>query len=378
MWSKRVAVSSFFFVNGFLYASWTSRLPEIQRFFNIGNAQLGTLLFVLAIGALISMPFSGWLTTRLGSHRITQIAGLVFCALVMLITIYPDIRLVSVIFVFVGLASGAMDVAMNGQAVYVERLWNKPIMSSFHAVFSIGMALGAAAGALFAKYHFQLQTHFMIVGGVGLLWLIFASIYLIKDEQSESKSTESESHFVLPTKAILPLGIIGFCGMTGEGSMADWSAIYMNKVLQQTEAFGAIAFGAFGVAMTIGRIFGDYFTLKLGKRKLLIIDSVLSVVGLGIVLSFSSEWLALGGFFLVGLGLSTVVPIVYSTAGNTEGVIPSVGIAMATTIGYAGFFVGPPTIGFLADTFGLRIGLCFSLTLFLIMLFLVSRLKIKD
>lgn len=378
MWSKRVAVSSFFFVNGFLYASWTSRLPEIQRFFNIGNAQLGTLLFVLAIGALISMPFSGWLTTRLGSHRITQIAGLVFCALVMLITIYPDIRLVSVIFVFVGLASGAMDVAMNGQAVYVERLWNKPIMSSFHAVFSIGMALGAAAGALFAKFHFQLQTHFMIVGGVGLLWLIFASIYLIKDEQSESKSTESESHFVLPTKAILPLGIIGFCGMTGEGSIADWSAIYMNKVLQQTEAFGAIAFGAFGVAMTIGRIFGDYFTLKLGKRKLLIIDSVLSVVGLGIVLSFSSEWLALGGFFLVGLGLSTVVPIVYSTAGNTEGVIPSVGIAMATTIGYAGFFVGPPTIGFLADTFGLRIGLCFSLTLFLIMLFLVSRVKIKD
>lgn len=378
MWSKRLAVSSFFFVNGFLYASWTSRLPEIQRFFNIGNAQLGTLLFILAIGALISMPFSGWLTTRLGSHRITQIAGLVFCALVMLITIYPDIRLVSVIFVFVGLASGAMDVAMNGQAVYVERLWNKPIMSSFHAVFSIGMALGAAAGALFAKFHFQLQTHFMIVGSVGLIWLIFASMYLIKDEQSESKSTESESHFVLPTKAILPLGIIGFCGMTGEGSMADWSAIYMNKVLQQTEAFGAIAFGAFGVAMTIGRIFGDYFTLKLGKRKLLIIDSVLSVVGLTIVLSFSSEWLALVGFFLVGLGLSTVVPIVYSTAGNTEGVIPSVGIAMATTIGYAGFFVGPPTIGFLADTFGLRIGLCFSLALFVIMLLLVSRIKIKD
>nr|MCU0324560.1 MFS transporter [Spirosomataceae bacterium] len=146
----------------------------------------------------------------------------------------------------------------------------------------------------------------------------------------------------------------------------------------QTEAFGAIAFGAFGVAMTIGRIFGDYFTLKLGKRKLLIFDSALSVVGLTIVLSFSSEWLALVGFFLVGLGLSTVVPIVYSTAGNTEGVIPSVGIAMATTIGYAGFFVGPPTIGFLADTFGLRIGLGFSLALFLIMLLLVSRIKIKD
>jgi predicted MFS family arabinose efflux permease len=240
------------------------------------------------------------------------------------------------------------------------------------------MALGAAAGALFAKFHIQLQNHFAIVGIVGLIWLIFASMYLIKDEQSESKSTESESHFVLPTKAILPLGIIGFCGMTGEGSMADWSAIYMNKVLQQTEAFGAIAFGAFGVAMTIGRIFGDYFTLKLGKRKLLIFDSALSVVGLTIVLSFSSEWLALVGFFLVGLGLSTVVPIVYSTAGNTEGVIPSVGIAMATTIGYAGFFVGPPTIGFLADTFGLRIGLGFSLALFLIMLLLVSRIKIKD
>ncbi len=151
--------------------------------------------------------------------------------------------------------------------------------------------------------------------------------------------------------------------MLGEGTIIDWSAIYMNKVIGESEAMGAIAFGSFGISMMIGRITGDYLTQKLGKKRLLIIDALMAIFGLGIVILFVSLWSTLLGFFLAGLGLSTVVPIIYTTAGNTPGVSPSVGIAMATTIGYSGFFVGPPTIGYLADTYGLRFGLIFTLLL---------------
>ncbi len=285
---------------------------------------------------------------------------------------WPNLWLISPIFFVIGFASGSLDVAMNAQAVYVERLLNKPIMSSFHAVFSIGMAVGAGVGALFAQYHFPLSRHFLIVSLACVPLLLWASKNLLTDAPTEKDQSEG-SHFVLPSKAILPLGIIAFCCMLGEGSTADWSAIYMNKVIGESEVFAALTFGCFSATMTIGRIFGDYFTTRLGKRKLLIFDSILAILGLSIALLFQSTPTTLIGFSLVGLGLSTIVPIVYSTAGNTKGINPSVGIAMATTIGYAGFFVGPPTIGYISDVFSLRLGLCFTLFLFVVMLFTVLR-----
>ncbi len=379
--NNRLSVSTFFFVNGFLYANWTARLPELQAFFGVNHTGLGTLLLVSALGALIAMPFAGWLTTQYGTQKITTYSALLLCSMVPFVPLYANLILIGGLFFILGLASGAMDVAMNGQAVFVERKWGKPIMSSFHAIFSIGMALGALAGAWFANISLSLTTHFFIIAGLGIVACIMAANYLVNDTPSpqaiSSENSPKEKTFQLPTKAILPLGIIAFCGMTGEGSMADWSAIFMNKVIGESASFSALAFGSFGVSMTIGRIFGDYFTEKLGKRKLMIYDSLLAIVGLAIALGFDNPWTTLMGFFLVGLGLSTIVPIVYSTAGNTKGVSPSVGIAMATSIGYAGFFVGPPTIGFLADMYGLRIGLCFTLVLFVVMLGFILRLKEK-
>jgi MFS family permease len=166
--------------------------------------------------------------------------------------------------------------------------------------------------------------------------------------------------------------------MTGEGAMVDWSAIFMNTVVRQSEVISAWAFGIFGVSMTLGRIFGDYFTLKLGKRKLMLIDAFLAIMGLSIALLFVSVWSTFLGFFLVGLGLSTIVPIVFSSAGNLKNISPSAGISMATSIGYTGFFIGPPAIGFLAETFGLRIGLVFVLGLFVLMTIVLMRISEKE
>lgn len=379
MKKNRIAVCVFFFVNGLLYANWTARLPEIQDFYQISNTQLGSLLFTAAIGAVLAMPFSGWLTTRFGSRRITQVAGLLYCSFIPLLVLSNDFLLVSTAFLGMGFTVGALDVAMNGQAVFVERDYKKPIMSSFHAVFSIGMALGAGVGALFAKNEFALLYHFEMIAFLGILGMLWAAFNLVPDAvKVKTTSDKKGSKFQLPTKAILPLGLVAFCVMTGEGAMADWSAIYMNKIIGENEFFSALALGAFGTAMTIGRLFGDRLTQQVGKYKLLIYSGLLAVVGMVMVLAFLSEWTALLGFFLVGLGLATVVPIVYSTAGNMEGIDPSVGIAMSTTIGYTGFFVGPPLIGLLSDYFGLRWALCFVLILFVVMLFIVFQLYQKE
>jgi len=366
---NRIAVSTFFFVNGFLYANWTSRLPELQRFFGINNAQLGSVLFFIALGSIVSMPLAGWLGSKFGSDSIVKVTALLFCVAIPLVAISQNQWTIRLCFFFLGAASGSMDVTMNGQAVLVERLWGKVIFSSFHAVFSIGMAIGAAVGGVFSSFQVPLQSHLVMISTFGLLLCVWASTKLIKDvtTANETVVSKGKTDKLLALKTILPFGFIAFCCMTGEGSMIDWSAIFMNKVVGQSEVLSAWAFGTFGVAMTIGRVFGDYFIVKFGKQKLMMIDALLSIIGLGISLAFVSVWSTFVGFFLIGLGLSTIVPIVFSSAGNLRNISPSAGISMATSIGYTGFFIGPPTIGYLAEAFGLRIGLGFVLFLFVFM-----------
>jgi MFS family permease len=378
---NRLAISLFFFTNGFQIGNYVARLPEIQRLYGVSNATLGTILLCSAAGAIGAMPFAGLLTVRFGSRLVTIATGIAFIFLIPLIPILSNVWMLSSLFFLFGVLGGSEDVAMNGQAVFVERLYNKPILSSFHGAWSVGTALGAGFGALFAKFGVGLFTHFLTISALSLPLIVWAALNLIKDDPLSMATENSEkdantSTFRWPTKAILPLGVIAFCGMTGEGAIGDWAAIYMHKVIGQDEAFSALAFGAFATAMTFGRLTGDYFTEKFGKRKQLINSCLLAIIGLILALSFNNPWVVLLGFFIVGLGISTIVPIVYSTAGNTEGVSPSVGIAMATTIGYSGFFVGPPTIGYLSDVFSLRIGLTFALMLFVIMLIFVVR-KIK-
>lgn len=359
-----------------MYASWTARIPALKAYFGVSNAGMGTLLFTTALGALLAMPFTGILAERIGTRRLTRFNGVLFCLWMPMLLVSPSPVVAGLVYFVMGLTAGSLDVAMNGQAVELERRWHEPIMSSFHALFSVGMAAGAGVGALFARYAPDMVVHFMLIGGLGALAALWAGSQLPPEAAATPQKSETP-HFQLPTRAILPLGIIAFCGMTGEGAMADWSALFMHKVVGATEAFSAYAIGTFAVAMTIGRVFGDAVTARVGRYNLLILDSLLAIVGLTVLLAFASVWSTLAGLFCIGLGLATVVPIIYSSAGNMPGVSPSVGIAMATTIGYAGFFVGPPAIGFLADGIGLRWALGFVWVLFVVMLFLNMQQKAK-
>lgn len=261
---------------------------------------------------------------------------------------------------------------MNAQAVMVEQQKGKPIMTSFHALFSIGMMLGALCGAAFVTLSSNLFLHFSIVVGFGLSGMFWTRYYLIHDKPTQVQEGPA---FRIPNASLLSIGIIAFCCMLGEGSMADWSTNYMEKVVKADRVTAPLGLSAFAMAMTLGRLVGDKARQKFGDKKLMTISGAIATAGLALVLGIPQVVFSIVGFFVVGLGLSVIVPIAYSIAGNAKDLQPGVGLAMVTTVGYAGFLVGPPIIGFVADWQTLRIALGLVILLFSIMTLLTMQYK---
>jgi MFS family permease len=363
---NRIAVKIAFFLNGFIYASWVSRLPRIQELYGADDGTIGLVLLSLSLGAVAAMPFTGWAIIRHGSRRITLFSLIAYCALVPLIPFMQTIPAVAMLYLLMGIVTGMLDVAMNAQAVMIERAYRKPIMTSFHALFSIGMALGAWCGALFADLKYDISDHFSITVIAALAAAFWVSRNLVHDQPSSMVRAEGPL-FRMPGKTLISVGVIAFCCMMGEGAMADWTVNYMENISLASQSMAPVALSAFATAMTAGRIFGDRVRALLGDTKLIIGGGILSTLGLSFALLFPSPEIAITGFFLVGLGLSTIVPIAYSIAGNAKGLPSGVGLAMVTTVGYAGFLFGPPIIGFIANGSSLRIGLAFVLLLFILM-----------
>lgn len=369
----RLAVNIIFFLNGFVHANYFSRLPRIQDQFNIDNGVVGLVLLSSSVGAIFAMPFTGWLIIRNGSRRITIFSAFFYCSLIPFIPWLTSLWMLIVLFLLLGVSAGMLDVAMNAQAVMVEKQLNKPIMTSFHALFSIGMMLGAAAGALFAKVSSGLFLHFGSVSVLSIAVVFVARYYLIHDKP-QTRQTE-EPAFRLPNAAMVSIGVIAFCCMLGEGAMADWSTNYMENIAHADRALAPIGLSAFALAMTIGRVFGDGARLKFGDRPLMIACSVVATAGLTFAVIFVQPAAVIAGLFVVGLGLSAIVPIAYSIAGHTKDLPPGVGLAMVTTVGYSGFLFGPPIIGLLADAFTLRYALLLAVFLFVLMTILSYRYR---
>lgn len=377
MLKNRLAVNLAFFLNGFIYANWVSRLPRIQESYGVDNGMLGIILLSLSLGAVVAMPFTGWFIIQNGSRRITLISLLAYTLLMPLIPFMEYVPLLILLFFITGISTGMLDVAMNAQAVMVERAYNRPIMTSFHAFFSVGMALGAWCGALFAELKYDLPGHFFPIMVLSLGGALWASRNLIRDKPDPDLQTESGPLFRIPSKGLVVIGIIAFCCMMGEGAMADWSVKYMEAIALASKTLAPIGLSAVATAATIGRIFGDRIRAMLGDTNLIIVGGILSTAGLTISLAYPEPYVVIIGFFIVGLGMSTIVPIAYSIAGNTKGIPSGVGLAMVTTVGYSGFLFGPPIIGFISDLHNLRVGLSVILVLFIIMTALGIRQRIK-
>jgi len=371
---RRIAVKIAFFVNGFIFANWVSRLPRIQELYGADNGTIGLVLLSLSIGAVVAMPFTGWVIIKNGSRKVTIYAALLYCLIVTFIPVLPGIHLLFVLYFFMGIVTGVLDVAMNAQAILVERVYKKSIMTSFHALFSIGMMTGAVSASFFTALGTDLTRHFIIVVGIALLPVAWMVRNLIHDKPDPVIRQEGPL-FRLPNRSLVSIGIIALCCMLGEGAMSDWSVNYMENVAKAHKTLAPIGLSAFATAMTLGRIFGDRIRNILGDQKMIILGGLISLSGLSLALLFPLPYVSITGFFLVGLGLSSIVPIAYSIAGNTKDLPSGVGLAMVTTVGYSGFLFGPPIIGFIADWQTLRLAMFLVLLLFLTMTVLGFRYK---
>jgi MFS family permease len=363
---NRIAVKIAFFLNGFILANWQSRLPRIQDMFKADDGRIATVLFCMALGAVVAMPFTGYVIIKNGSRRVTLVSVIAYALMIAFIPLMPGLIALMALFLFTGIITGMLDVAMNAQAVIVEQQYRKPIMTSFHAMFSVGMALGAWCGALFADLEYTLLNHFTLIAIASLVAAFWVSRNLVYDKPEKNAVSEGPL-FRIPTKALISVGVIAFCCMIGEGAMSEWSVNYMENIADSSKTIAPLALSAFATAMTIGRFAGDRVRVMLGDAKLIVLGGIIATLGLSVALLYPLPPIAIGGFFLVGLGLSTIVPITYSIAGNAKELPSGVGIAMVTTVGYSGFLFGPPIIGFISDAYNLRIGLSIILVLFIAM-----------
>ncbi len=346
----RATVGLVFFLAGLTFASWASRIAGIQQKLNLSDAALGGILFTLPVGLMLSLPFSGWVITRIGSRKLLLFAlPLYAAALFGLGLAQTTLQLIAVLFCF-GFTSNAVNISINTQAVATEKLYNKPILASFHGLWSLAGFAGAAIGTLMIGKGIDPSVHFGLIFVVVVVGVAIAARYL----QDDAGTVQSGPVFVMPDASLVKLGAVAFCSMICEGAMFDWSVVYFKKVIHAENAWMAAGYTAFMSTMAAGRFVADWFSGQFGLKRTLQVSGSLTATGLMIAVLFPYLIPALAGFLLVGAGVSSVVPLVYSAAGRSATMSPGVALAAVSTIGFAGFLVGPPLIGFIAGAFSLR------------------------
>ena len=348
----RAAVVTFFFVNGALFGSWVSRIPEIRGELGLSKGVLGTVLLGLAIGAVVGLPMAGAAVSRRGSRIITISSTMLYCAALPLLALASSAPTLALSLVTFGLVASGLDVAMNVQGAMVERIYGRSIMSSLHAFFNLGGFAGAAGGSVAAAAGASPRVHFLTAAILLLLTGLVASTRLLPDVRAEDVG----ALFVRPTRTLAVLAAISFCVLLAEGAMADWSALFLRSEAGASASLAALGFAAFSAAMTVGRFAGDAITERFGQATVVRWGGATASMGLIGVLTTSNPAIAIAGFALTGIGLAASFPLALSAAAVQEG-YPSTNIAAVSTAGYSGFMAGPPMIGIVAEATNLRLGL---------------------
>ncbi|MBS1577181.1 MAG: MFS transporter [Bacteroidetes bacterium] len=348
----RIGVSTFFFIQGLTFASWTSRIPDIKNRLHLSDGAFGGVLFSLPAGQLTAMALSGYLVSRYGSKLMLQIAALLFPAILLVLgSVESTWQLVAGLFVF-GIGGNLSNIAVNTQGVGVERLYGRSIMASFHGLWSLAGFTGGLISFLIAGSIPPL-THFIIIYAITFLLLLSARNIVLPRDTGKT-SAEKIKLFVKPDQYIIILGLIAFACMICEGTMFDWSVIYFEKVLNVSENLIRLGFVSFMFTMAGGRFIADRYITKYGISTVLKLSGISIFTGLMLAVIFPNIITATLGFLLVGIGVSSVVPMVYSLAGKSKKMLPGVALAAVSSISFLGFLIGPPIIGFIAQVSSLR------------------------
>lgn len=362
----RVAVFGIFFICGFALALWVVNIPAVQSTLGISHATLGTLLIFLGLGSFIGMQVTGWLADRVGSRTATIVTALSMAVGVNLPGLATEAWQLGAALLLFGLGFGGLDVAMNDQAVLVERGYRKPIMSAFHAMFSIGGAIGAVVGAALQGMSLSVPWALGTGAVVSIAVTLLAIPALVGPADAPPVATNGEDAVgSVPLSAltgrIVALAALAFLIMLAEGTATDWSALHAVDHLGSTAAAASLAYGAFAVAMTVGRFAADPISHRFGPVRVVRYGSVIAAAGMAVVVASTSYPLTLIGWAVFGIGLSGIVPQIFTTAGNLGAVKQGAVMARVVGAGYLGLLAGPAVIGWVADLTGLHIALILPL-----------------
>ncbi len=359
---QRLSTRLVFLANGLAMAAWAPLVPFAKARLALGEAELGLLLLCLGGGSLMAMPLTGMLTARFGCRLVMLVSGTLVCLFVPGLAFAPTPLLLGATLFAVGASIGTMDVAMNVQAVIVERESGGSLMSGFHGLFSAGGFIGAGLMALMLWGGFTPTMSAIVIVLLVAALLLMAAPNMLHGADGPAREGPL---FVMPHGAVIFIGALCFLSFLSEGAILDWSAVLLNTEQGLEASRAGIGYAAFSVAMTLGRLTGDRVVRKLGGKRVLLLGGLCGAAGFFLSVLAPGVPLALVGFVMVGLGASNVVPILFTAAGNQHAMPASLAIAAVTTLGYAGILAGPALIGFVAHATSLNLAFgglgCFML-----------------
>ena len=371
----RIAVAMVYFSMGLCFASWASRIPDIKTSLHLNDGMLGSILFALPVGQFLMMPFSGKLVTHFGSRRVILFALPLYTVCLSNIGLVKEGWQLAIALFLFGLAGNLCNISINTQGVTTEKLYQRPIMASFHGGWSLAGFTGALIGLLMINLKVAPYWHFLTI--ILIVWVIvwINHPFLVKGKSGFNEDEPKRKFFSRPDSILLQLGIIGFCSMASEGAMFDWSGVYFKDVVKAPSSLVILGYTSFMIMMATGRFVADYVITKIGRKKLLQICGVMISTGLFTSVLFPNLITCTFAFMLVGLGGSSIVPTVYSAAGRHSKVPPGIALATVSSVSFLGFLMGPPLIGHIAQIAGLRYSFAVIGIFGLGISLLVSRIK---
>ncbi len=369
--TSRIAAAIFFFISGFGYTTWASRIPSIQRDLHLNEAQLGIALFALPVGLLATMPLTGKLLSRFSSSAIMLFGAVFFNLCLALLGYATQFWQFLLILFFFGSSRNLFNLSTNTEAVGVQTMYSKSIMTTFHGIWSMAGFGGAALGYLMVANHIKPAYHLLLVSIILTVIAFCCSPFLLHQKPVQQPD---KPIFSLPDKTLLKLAFICFASMACENIMYDWSGIYMDKAVHTSHAIAITGFIAFMSTLTFARFAGDKVVTRYGVKPLMQYSGILIISGFMLSVIFPYLPTAIIGFALVGIGTSCIVPLVYREAGKSKTMINGLGIAAVSTVGYLGFLIVPPLVGFVAQASNLRWSFAIISTLGLIIVWMSSKL----
>ncbi|MCG7519143.1 MFS transporter [Ruegeria sp. Ofav3-42] len=369
------AVAAMFILNGALFGIWASRIPAVRDRLDLTHEALGYGLLFMAAGAVCSFPITGRLTDRFGAVALTRVIAVLYTFSLIFLALAGGFWSLAIFLFVFGAFHGSMDVAMNAWAAEVEQTYKKPVMSSFHAMWSLGAGLGALSGFGAVQMGLSVIQHFLLAGGVVVGLALILSWVSWTSRRAVSPTGKV---FALPSGALILVGFTALCGALGEGAVADWSAIFLRDATGATESIAALGYAVFSVAMVVFRLAGGFAIARLGPVAVARFGGVSAALGVFCVVSAAEAGLALTGFALMGIGYAVIMPLAFSRAASDPNVPPGQAIASVATLGYGGLLIGPPLIGFLAEMLTLRLAFMVLLPLAVFIVLLSGALRPAD